>query len=106
MRKMMKDRYFLFCLAVGFIISISAFLMEDESSSLQIGSVSSLYESSNGFVFIFDSSEGETFKCFSKQKPDMGTVIGIDGDFSDDGGIFYVSCMISIMEKNRDVRCR
>ena len=54
------------------------------------GIVHDIRASSSGYVFYFDSSEGESFKCFFREEVSELGSYGVSGSFSDDGSIFFV----------------
>ena len=47
-------------------------------------------ESSNGYTFSFDCSDGNTIRCFSKDMFDELGCYRIDGGFSEDGTIYFI----------------
>ncbi len=87
----LKDKYFLLCLSVAFIIVFSSFFIQDQDDG-RIGVVSDVKESSSGYTFDFED-ESSSFRCFAKEKPVNGSVYTIKGNFSDDGTMFFVSSM-------------
>lgn len=94
MSVLLKDRYFLLCVSVAFIILFSSFLLPVQEQG-EVGVVSDIRETSSGYTFDFDS-ESSSLRCFSKEKPLNGAVYVIKGNLSDDGMMFFVSSMTLI----------
>ena len=88
----LKDKYFLLCLAISFIIIVSYVSFDDESSSGRVGIVHDVSESSSGFTFYFEQDDGTTVHCFWKNEPVEG-LCSIKGSWSDDGTMFFVSSL-------------
>lgn len=96
MPSILRDRYFLLCLAAGAVIAISAALWDDGSTDPLVGAVSDVSETESGCVFDLAVSDGSELRCFSRTVPSPGSVVEVEGELSDDGGIFYVSSMKKI----------
>ena len=74
-------------------------------------------ESSKGYTFDFDCSDGTKMRCFSKVEVIELGHYGISGAFSSDGSIFFVSTLtllddsflgqykVALSDCPRDVRC-
>ena len=92
MSGILKDKYFILCLVVS-IVLVATSIVKDSDVNGMIGTVSDVSESSNGFVFYFDTSEGTTQKCFCRERPDVRHVYLVDGKLSDDGTILFISSM-------------
>jgi hypothetical protein len=93
-----KDKYFLMCISVSLIIIISLFVIPDEKEQITIeneniyGIVYDINKSSNGYTFQFQKTDCLIIKCYYKYEPDV-SLYEINGKFSDDGSIFFVSSM-------------
>ncbi len=90
------DKYML----IGISVIILAFLFIHFSDDMNVdhdytGIVYDIRSTSNGYTFLFDSSEGE-FKCYCSERPvDLG-YYGIRGQFSNDGSIFFIDRLTNI----------
>ncbi len=97
MVRILKDKYFLLCLAVAFIIlSSSLFSDGGGSSDRTVGVVYDIRETENGFVFDLYDSDGKTMKCFSRNGPEEGGVYEVGGTESDDGTMFFTNSMVKL----------
>ena len=92
MIKILKDKYFLLCAAIAFIVIISSLSIEDNDSNGRIGIVRDVSESSSGYTFYFDQTDGEIIHCYSKTQPDE-RLCYLKGTWSDDGSMFFVSSL-------------
>lgn len=86
-----KDRYFLFCVSVALVIMISSVVMESETPEDIIGIVYDVNETAKGYVFSIEDSEGNVMRCFSYEMPEEFSVCEVNGSFSDDENIFFIS---------------
>ena len=57
----------------------------------QRGIAHDVKESSSGYTFYLDCSDGTSMKCFSRKKISELGHYGVSGSFSDDRSIFFVS---------------
>ena len=96
MRCLLKDRFFLLCVVTSAVIMISSSFVSYDVSDGNIGIVHDVSSSSSGYVFIFDDSSGNSFKCFFKERPYDNSICSIEGTYSDEGSIFFVSSLIVI----------
>ncbi|UAL07749.1 MAG: hypothetical protein KRP56_00320 [Candidatus Methanogranum gryphiswaldense] len=98
MSEIIKDKYFLMCISISLIIMLSLFVVSNEKEQIKIeneniyGIVYDINKSSNGYTFQFQKTDCLIIKCYYKYEPDVGSY-EIDGKFSDDGSIFFVSSM-------------
>lgn len=90
----LKDRYFLICIAAVFILVASSFFWnndgEEEGTS---GIARDVKETENGFVFSLEDSSGEEMRCFSKERPEPGAVYRAEGSLSEDGTMLFISSL-------------
>lgn len=91
------DRYSL--VAIGTILVIALFLtfspvQETTVDYDYIGEVSDINKSAKGYTFTL-KTEDDTMKCFFQDKPNE-SFYKINGSFSDDGRIFFISSMTEI----------
>ncbi|AGI48542.1 hypothetical protein TALC_01576 [Thermoplasmatales archaeon BRNA1] len=91
--RFVRDKYFLLCAAVALVIVVSSFYISEDESDSHVGIVHDVHKSENGFVFTLDDSSGESIRCFSKTPPDGCGMYEIEGSFSDDGSMLFVSKM-------------
>ena len=49
--------------------------------------------SEKGFVFDFETSQGSVIRCFCKESPLVNNIYSIEGSYSDDNSMFFVSKM-------------
>lgn len=96
MQRLLKDRFFLLCVVTSMVIIISSSFVSHDDSDGNIGIIHDVSSSSSGYVFIFDDSHGDSVKCFSAQRPCENSVYSIEGKYSDEGSIFFVSSLIVI----------
>lgn len=100
--EILRDKYFLLCLITCFVLVGFSFSYEEDSKNEQvnpIGVVTDVNESSKGYVFEFEDSKGNQIHCFSKTKPKIKAVCEIEGKYSGDGSIFFVSQIIILESK-------
>jgi hypothetical protein len=76
------------------IVLITVFVNQEEPQNEdRIGVVYDLKRTQSGFTFMFDESDGEKVKCFSRTEPSELSVYVVRGSLSEDGSIFFVSSM-------------
>jgi len=78
------------------VIIISSSFVSHEESNGNIGIVHDVSSSSSGYVFFFDDFHGESVKCFSVQRPYENSICSIEGKYSEEGSIFFVSSLMVI----------
>jgi len=88
-----KNKYFLLCLATAFVILSSSHFVAGDTNSDLTGIVYDISESSSGFVFKFESSSGEQMSCFFEERPTEYCAYTIEGTYSSDNTLFFVSSM-------------
>lgn len=73
---------------------LSMFITEDDISSEneELGFVYDIDESSRGYVFNFQKTDGTSIRCFYQKEPE-NAAYSIKGDFSEDGSMFFVKSM-------------
>lgn len=90
----LRDKYFLLCAAAAFILIASSFFWDSEDDGNgEAGIVRDVRESENGYVFSLEGPDGEEFRCFSKTEPEEGFAYSVEGSWSDDGTMLFVSSM-------------
>ena len=87
-----RDKYFLLCTAVAFVLVVSFVFLGDESSSGRVGIAHDSKQTSSGYTFVFDQDDGSSISCFSRSLPQEG-LCEIRGSWSDDGSMFFVSSL-------------
>lgn len=88
-----RDKFFILCVVSCLILfSFCIFYQEDENSKEIItGVVVKNIESEKGFVFDIETSSGTMVHCFCKECPLLNEVYSINGSYSDDKTIFFVT---------------
>lgn len=89
------DKFFILCVVSCLIlISFCFFYQEDkESKEMIIGIVTENNTSEKGFVFDLETSQGFVVHCFCKESPILNNIYSIEGSYSDDNSMFFVSKM-------------
>lgn len=89
------DKFFVLCVVSCLIlVSFCYFYQEDEDSKETItGIVTKNNTSEKGFVFDLETSQGSTIHCFCKESPLVNNIYSIEGSYSDDNSMFFVSKM-------------
>lgn len=93
-----KDKYFLVCISISLIIIASLFVVPNENKQTTMenenicGIVYDINKSSKGYTFQFQKTDFSIIKCYYKYEPEVSSY-EINGKFSDDGSIFFVSSM-------------
>ena len=93
----MVDRNYLLISSVVCIVLLFSYF-QDPPSQVEggySGIVHDIRESSSGYTFQLDTSNG-TFRCFHSTCPVELGYYRVDGEFSDDGSILFVSDMFLI----------
>lgn len=93
----MVDRNYLLISSVVCIVLLFSYF-HDPPSQVEggySGIVHGIRESSSGYTFQLDTSDG-TFRCFHSTCPVELGYYRVDGEFSDDGSILFVSDMFLI----------
>ena len=103
MTGILNDKYVLMCVSISVIILISVFLMpgensDDETDDSIKGIVYDIDQTSRGYTFSFQDTEGRSIRCYFKEMPEE-SAYSISGNFSDDGSIFFVSEMTPIQSE-------
>ena len=78
------------------MILVGSFLVFSDEDIVEYditGIVHDIRETTNGFTFTIDTSNGDSKKCFSREMPRELGYYGICGNYSDDGTIFFISHM-------------
>jgi len=90
----LRDRYFLICVAAAFILIASSFFWDSgEGEGGVAGIARDVKETENGFVFSLEDASGEETRCFSKDRPEPGAAYRVEGSMSDDGTMLFVSSL-------------
>ena len=87
-----SDKYFLLCIIV-IITLVSMMIVHpmDDTNDTMVGIVSDCSSSQNGYVFSFTDCSGESIRCFSRSMPYNESIYEINGSFSKDNSIFFVT---------------
>lgn len=105
MSEIFNDKYFLMCISITLIIIVSGMVSVNDKTSLEVsdecGFVFDIKESSKGYVFYFQDTDGSVRKCFFREKP-IEDVYFIHGTYSNDKSIFFIDSM-SRLNMNLDV---
>lgn len=98
MTDFLRDRYFITGLFLVLLFSLIWVSVngEEENKENTEGIVHDVRKTENGFVFLMDFSDGTTQKCFSREKPKNMSVYRVNGEYSEDGSMFFVKNMILI----------
>ena len=89
MFQIFRDKYFIFCFFVGFLIIFSTSFVSNPISNETVGLVFDVKETSNGNVFDLTTSNGNIIHCFSKDSVSNGNIILIS-EFEESDGIIFV----------------
>jgi hypothetical protein len=77
------------------VLAVAALIVVFEDNPFEdydyTGIVHEVKPTSSGFVFLFDASTGESFKCYSSKEVSELGYYGVSGEFSDDGSIFFTN---------------
>ena len=94
--KIFNDKYVMTSIAIILVIaSLCVLSSATEASDDDItGVITDVHKSSNGNVFYVMDSEGTTTKCFISSGVSVGSVCTVNGSFSEDGEIFFVTKLI------------
>lgn len=87
------DKYCILCLFACILLiafSLNYKESDDENENL-IGIPAKVSNSSSGYTFSFETVNGSTMNCFSKTKPELNSICIIEGSYSKDGSMFFVS---------------
>lgn len=94
MPRFLRDKYFLLCLTVAFVIVASTMLAGGgETERGTVGLAFGIESGTNGYVFDFTTVDGEQIRCFCREEPVEGGLYRLDGRYSDDRSIFFVSTL-------------
>ena len=77
---------------------MSLFIYFNDANNIDFdeeGIVHDITTSKNGFIFYIDSGDLNV-RCFFKESPENYGYYGLTGEYSDDGGIFFVERMMRI----------
>ncbi|MCL2333758.1 MAG: hypothetical protein FWC52_03105 [Candidatus Methanoplasma sp.] len=90
------DRYSLLCFSVALILVLTLFIggegQENKKESI-IGIVYDIHTTQNGYTFLLEDCDGTDIKCFARIEPTGMGIYSIEGSYSDDGGMLFVSSM-------------
>ena len=88
------DRYMKLCAAAAFVIIMTMLFSNPGSDNAAndetLGIIYDVKESSKGFVFKFQNTEGVSIKCYYSKEVTGGTYM-VKGKYSEDRTIFFVS---------------
>lgn len=88
-------------IGLAVVVLVGSFLVLSDEDVVEYdytGIIHGIKETTNGFTFYIDVSNGDSIRCFSKEEPaDLG-YYGVCGSLSDDGTIFFVSHMYCLDE--------
>lgn len=87
------DKFFILSvISCLILVSFCCLYEEDkESKDMITGIIIKTNESEKGFVFDIEITDGSTIHCFCKECPLLSQIYTIEGSYSDDGSIFFVS---------------
>ncbi len=93
----MRNSHGYVTIAVCIVVVAAIFVtFSDEDSFDCTGIVYDIDQTSSGFMFLLQTSSGIHQKCFSYTEPVHLGYYGLNGSFSEDGSIFFVSKMIDL----------
>lgn len=89
------DKYSLF--AASMIGVIALFIIFNSVPAITtdeiIGIADNIEKRDTGYVFDLIDENGETIRCFYKGEPTESTLYGVEGNYSDNGEMFFVNTL-------------
>ena len=74
---------------IALVMLFTNFTVDDDDTMIT-GYADDIHQSENGFVFTIIDGNGNHIKAFMREEVD-GSLHTFKGDYSSDGGIFYVN---------------
>ena len=94
------EKYHYLALSVILLISIFTYFADDSNVTYDLtGIVHDQKSSTNGYIFYIDTADRD-IRCFCKENAEELGYYAVIGQFSDDGGIFFIEKMMRIDENN------
>ena len=87
-----KDKYLLLSVVCSLILIGFSFFdfFETDDEDLKVGIVTDVKKTANGYVFDFIDDSNETYSCFFKERPEIGSVYEIEGSFVDSNSMVFI----------------
>lgn len=105
MLNFIKDKYFLMCFAISFLILSTNIISNEtfesdskntlDNETTLVGIVLSVKTSNSGYTFDICDSFGNKIHCYCRDKPISNETYLLSGTYSDDRSIFFAQRMTS-----------
>lgn len=94
----LRDKYFIISASLALVLvlawSVSDEEKENDGGHRALGIAFDIKETENGFVFSAEMSDGSSYRCFYKDRPDELGIYFFYGDFSEDSGLIFLKKMV------------